>query len=473
ADFGGNSSSLAADPMNASNIVLKSEKTSAAATWAGTTLSTPMGLAPPIPFAQGSTFISCVVYSPTAGIPVRLKAEDHTDPTITVETEVMTSVANAWDTLVFDFSNQAPGTAAIDFTKTYDMLSIFYDFNTAGATPSNTYYLDDVFFGGGSGGGPTTHNVTFKVDMNSYTGPFNTPEVNGTFNGWCGNCIPMSDADGDGVWEVTVPITMDTIEFKFSFDNWAGQESLQQGLPCTITQNGFTNRFMVLSGDTVLDPVCWESCSACTGVPTTANVKFMVDLSDYTASSYAEVNLNGSFNNWCGSCAQMTSPNNDSIYELVVTVPLDTIEYKFTLDGWTVQENLTQGDPCTITTVDPGGTFTNRYFVPTGDTTLPVVCWESCTSCNSNISIDEDWIAQFDIHPNPSQGIINIEGVLQSAGDSKITVTNIQGRLVKELVIKGSILDSRIDMSNNKDGVYLVNITNNHGTITKKVVISK
>ena len=37
-DFGGNSSSVVVDPSDASNMVVKSEKTAAAATWAGTTI---------------------------------------------------------------------------------------------------------------------------------------------------------------------------------------------------------------------------------------------------------------------------------------------------------------------------------------------------------------------------------------------------------------------------------------------------
>ena len=45
------------------------------------------------------------------------------------------------------------------------------------------------------------YSVTFKLDMTNYTGSFTTPEVNGTFNSWCGAaCNPMSDPDGDGIW---------------------------------------------------------------------------------------------------------------------------------------------------------------------------------------------------------------------------------------------------------------------------------
>jgi hypothetical protein len=147
-DFGGTFSMVVADPTNASNKVSMTTKDSTAQTWAGTTISTSLGLASVIPFAMSDTKMSVRVWSPDAGIPVRLKAEDHTDPTKSVETEAMTTVAGAWETLEFDFSNEATGTAVINFTYTYDLVSIFFNFGTDGATAgTKVYYFDDVMFG--------------------------------------------------------------------------------------------------------------------------------------------------------------------------------------------------------------------------------------------------------------------------------------------------------------------------------------
>ena len=58
--------------------------------------------------------MSIRVYSPAAGIRVRLKVEDRTNNTRSVETEAMTQAANTWETLVFDFANQSSGTAALN-----------------------------------------------------------------------------------------------------------------------------------------------------------------------------------------------------------------------------------------------------------------------------------------------------------------------------------------------------------------------
>lgn len=37
----------------------------------------------------------------------------------------VTTVANAWETLIFNFANQASGTAALNTAYTYNMASIF------------------------------------------------------------------------------------------------------------------------------------------------------------------------------------------------------------------------------------------------------------------------------------------------------------------------------------------------------------
>ena len=64
--------------------------------------------------------------------------------------------------------------------------------------------------------GSCVYNVTFQVDMNEYTGSYGTVNLNGSFAGWCGACIPMTDDDTNGVYEVTVEIATGTIEYKFT-----------------------------------------------------------------------------------------------------------------------------------------------------------------------------------------------------------------------------------------------------------------
>ncbi|MEO5833663.1 MAG: hypothetical protein ABJA16_02360 [Nakamurella sp.] len=73
---------------------------------------------------------------------MRLKVESATDANRNVETEAITTVAGGWQTLSFDFSNPVAGGSALDPTLTYDKVSIFFDFGTAGT--GKTYFFDDL-----------------------------------------------------------------------------------------------------------------------------------------------------------------------------------------------------------------------------------------------------------------------------------------------------------------------------------------
>jgi len=151
-DFGGNESELTEDPFNPGNKVIKVIKTDQAATWAGTTIGTPAGFTTNIPLSMTTSKMTVKVWSPEAGTPIRLKVEDSDDPTHTCETETNTTVSGGWETLEFDFTNQAPGTEllsiGLDMGWTYNMASIFFNFGTEGAVAGEeTYYFDDVQFG--------------------------------------------------------------------------------------------------------------------------------------------------------------------------------------------------------------------------------------------------------------------------------------------------------------------------------------
>jgi beta-glucanase (GH16 family) len=147
--FGGaDDSSIVFDPAGGTNKAAKVVKSATAELWAGTTVSTGANFSvPTLPFTASSTKMTVRVYSPDAGIQVRLKVEDALDPTKSVETEATTTLANTWETLTFDFANQAAGTAALNLAYTYNKVSIFFNFGVTGAMAgAKTYYFDDVVF---------------------------------------------------------------------------------------------------------------------------------------------------------------------------------------------------------------------------------------------------------------------------------------------------------------------------------------
>jgi thiol-disulfide isomerase/thioredoxin len=269
-------------------------------------------LAQAIPFALGSTKMTMRVFAPDSGIVVRLKAEQLGDNTKSVETDARTTVANAWETLEFNFANQGAGTAPINYTYTFNMLSAFFNYNVAGSvTGEKTYYFDDVVFGANiTPPPPTKVDVTFNVDVkNVPMAPGDTVTLNGTFNGWCGACNKMTNVTGTSVWTTTIALdTAKEYEFKYSIGNWVSQENLASTLTCTKTTSGFTNRVITTGiANQNLPTVCWETCGPCAaGGPTKTNVTFQVDMSKYALAPSDTVTLNGSFNNWCGKCTPMT-----------------------------------------------------------------------------------------------------------------------------------------------------------------------
>ncbi len=152
-------------------------------------------------------------------------------------------------------------------------------------------------------------DVTFIVDMRDYSGSYNGVYVNGTWNNWCGTCNPMSDPEGDSVWTVTLPLTADSVEYKFTLDGWTGQESLTSGTTCTKTTGTFTNRFAVLNGDTILPGVAWESCGPKSGQ---VYMTFQVNM-EYTAVDSTGVYLAGG-TGFGNPGANQMYPIGDSVY---------------------------------------------------------------------------------------------------------------------------------------------------------------
>jgi len=252
--------------------------------------------------------------------------------------------------------------------------------------------------------------VTFQVNMNQVSG-FSIPEVNGDFNSWCGGCFPLTDGNGDGIYQGTAYMSPGTYEYKFAYDDWAGQENLVPGTSCTVTNFGFTNRRLVVTGDTILPLDCWASCGECVEY---YDVTFRVDMSGVTGFNVPEVN--GDFNSWCGGCFQLTDPDGNGVFTGTATLQSGPHEFKFAHDAWSGQESLTEGSPCTIT---PFG-FTNRFINVTSDITLPIVCYGQCTSCSYAVANDSPYSAtnvQYNTNAN-YPNCFALSGNTVNAGDS-------------------------------------------------------
>lgn len=302
-----------------------------------------------------------------------------------------------------------------------------------------------------------TQNITFQVDMNGVSG-FTTPEVNGTFNGWCGNCAAMTDANGDNIWEIVIALAPGFYEYKFSHDNWGGQETLVPGSTCTMTTGQYTNRTLTVgNSDVVLDPVCWGSCQICGQNSGPYLITFQVDMS-LSGATFTTPEINGTFNNWCGGCAPMLDADGNNIWELSISLSPGTYEYKFAYDTWSGQEELTEGTPCTVS----AGGFTNRLLTVTENDTLPAVCWGSCAACIDFVSHLEE--NEMLVYPNPANTTLHLQGMntaIQSA-----VCTNITGQAVVLPVNQGEV-----NIQNLNSGIYTLSVMDSNGKVFRTTFV--
>ncbi|MBF4491769.1 hypothetical protein IR010_04385 [Flavobacterium sp. MR2016-29] len=133
-NFGGANTVVANNPSvgenNPSAKVAKLTKNTGSEVWAGSFIE----LGVPIDFSTLKK-IKIKTWSPKAGIVVKMKLENLTNPDINTEVDVTNTVANGWEDLTFDFS-------AVDNAKNYQRLVVFFDFGTNGTGAD--YYFDDI-----------------------------------------------------------------------------------------------------------------------------------------------------------------------------------------------------------------------------------------------------------------------------------------------------------------------------------------
>ncbi len=139
-DWGGNASSIVVDPTDPTNMVM--ETFDGDWEWSGSFLAGPSGtgLNNAIPFAAGATTMTMRVWSPEAGVPIIFKVENGTNGGIAAEVWVNTTMAGAWETMVFDLSAQ------LNLAEEYHKIVLL--FNAGINEPGDTYYWDDIYFGG-------------------------------------------------------------------------------------------------------------------------------------------------------------------------------------------------------------------------------------------------------------------------------------------------------------------------------------
>lgn len=208
-----------ASGINTSANVAQLTKSNGSQVWAGTFFET----AAPIDLAAFGQ-INVKTWSPTAGIVVKLKLEN-ADASIVYEQDLNTSVASAWENLLYDFS-AAP-------VADYVRIVIFFDFGNAG--DGSLYYYDDIELIG-SGGIPDLEFQNFEGAAPAFTvfGDIAATEViaNPDASGinTTGNVAQLTKSSGSQVWagtffEVATPLDL-TSYTQISVKTWSPKSGI-------------------------------------------------------------------------------------------------------------------------------------------------------------------------------------------------------------------------------------------------------
>ena len=147
---------------------------------------------------------------------------------------------------------------------------------------------------------------------------------------------------------------------------------------CTFRsrQVEFSNGYMRLSIDEPLPD------------PEIIPVSFSVNMVEETLAPNDIIYLNGTFNDWCGTCDPMIK--NGNIWSLTRELTPGKYEYLFTKNGWEEIGNAPPGSECDLFPCD---TYANYGFVVSpdaGEVVLDTYCWRTCQNCPTQGVSDPD-----------------------------------------------------------------------------------
>ncbi len=298
--------------------------------------------------------------------------------------------------------------------------------------------------GNGTGECPapsTTYDVTFNVNMSNYPGGLADSDIvylNGNFVGWCGDCTPMNDDDGDGIWTVTIALEDGDYEYKFTINGWSVQEefgSIGAVEGCTVTDGTYTNRaFTVAGADMTLETVFWNLCPGETPGQV-YNVTFAVDTANITVGDSGMYLGGGAFGDAQGHA--MSDDDGDGVYEVTLEVNTDQVGANYIFlngpnDGgdWGAKEDLA-GQECADV-----NNYNDRMLPEFDGDTYLLHCFGDCSGDGVGCAATED-------------GMMVLQGII----DFTVPSAGSDGKAIHVLVT-----EDIADLSN-----YGIGVANNGG----------
>jgi len=283
----------------------------------------------------------------------------------------------------------------------------------------------------------------------------------------------FGDDDGDGIWTIALERERGFSSF-YTFTNgacpdYSCKENIE-GQSCANPDN-FNDRFLsAVMQDTTIATcfgICSEATDECGMMVEPANIVFAVDMSDYS-EPFTTAYVSGTLNNFSGDANPLSDDDGDGIWTDTIQLAPGDYEFKFTLDNWTVQEEFTDGDPCTIT--DPSGQFINRALTVTEDAT---VCFDfnTCNACDlvstNNLEVDQTIFSMAPTIANTQTTLYFSEEI---NNEKTVQLYNVTGALLKEITVGNSAAQLELNTSDLSGGLYFVTVRTDQKIATRKLI---
>ena len=92
------------------------------------------------------------------------------------------------------------------------------------------------------------------------------------------------------------------------------------------------------------------------------------------------------------------------------------------------------------------------------------------------VGIENTATNNFNVYPNPTAGLLNINFTMEAAGKVSAKLYSVDGKMIKNIIeeeIGSGAQSTQINVGNLQEGIYYLNIVMNNNSSVQKIVIAK